>query len=187
MASSKERKVGGRYKCLWCEKTFKAKRVTQYHCSEECAMRFGQTLTKKTKGRRTIIRRLAASFGFASFAELVFHCKMDQQGYIERTKYEPESFEWQPKIRSYTPDWEVVTPSGKKFYLEFKGKLDNETRSLLLGIKYSRPDLDLRIVLEKPKNKINPTSKTRYYQWCENNSFPWTTQEIGIREEWMEE
>lgn len=133
-------------------------------------------------------REIAAGFGFRSMAELFFHVKMEQQGYIDQTEYEPDKFEWIPKPRIYIPDWKVwpVRKKGTVYYLEFKGKLDQEQRTKLLGIQHSLPDLDLRIVLEKPKNKISSRSKTRYWQWCENNGFPWTSAEAGIPKDWME-
>ena len=185
--ATKKCKVGNRYKCQWCEERYKAERETQWFCEPECAARYWLTVPPRMKGRRDLAREIAAGFGFRSLAELFFHVKMEQQGLIDATSYEPDTFEWTPKIRHYTPDWKVVRPNGTIFYLEFKGKLDQEQRSKLLGIKESLPDLDLRIVLEKPKNKISSRSATRYYQWCENNGFPWTSGDIGIPQSWMEE
>lgn len=185
MSSFRRKVVGKKYKCIWCTTLYEAQNESQYFCDTECAWRYWQDLPTRAKGKR-IAREIASGFGFRSLAELGFHAQMERQGFADQTEYEPESFKWTPKIRTYTPDWRVTRKDGSVFYIEFKGKLDQDTRSKLLGIKKSLPDLDLRLVFEKHKNKISSRSSTRYYQWAESNGFPWSSLERGIPEEWME-
>jgi hypothetical protein len=181
----KREKVGKETTCLICEDLYKPENVQQHFCSVECAWRYWHVLPAGKKGK-ALAREIAAGFGFRSLAELGFQVKMNAQG-ITAVEYEPEHIKWQPKVKSYTPDWRVTRPDGSTFFVEFKGKLDQVTRSILLGVKHDHPDLDLRIVFEKPKNKLNAGSKTRYYQWAEKNKFPWSSLQMGIPDDWMEE
>lgn len=186
MAFKKE-KVGRSTDCPMCEEMFKPQNPSQHFCSEACAWSYWKVLPPRSKGK-ALAREIASGFGFRSLAELGFQVKMDDQG-IPRSAlaYEPIHIKWQPKIKSYTPDWRVVRPDGSHFFVEFKGKLDQVTRSILLGVKHCHPDLDLRLVFEKPKNRINAGAKTRYWQWAEKNGFPWSSLQAGIPDEWMEE
>lgn len=178
--------VGKWSKCPLCEERFKPIHEQQHFCGEDCAWRYWHALAPRQKSK-ALAREIAAGFGFRSLAELGFQVRMDQQG-IPRSvlAYEPAHFKWQPKVKSYTPDWRVTRADGSFFFVEFKGKLDQITRSILLGVQNDHPGLDLRLVFEKPKNKISAGSKTRYYQWAEKHGFPWSSLQIGIPDEWMQ-
>jgi hypothetical protein len=184
----KKEKVGTRTQCPVCEEDYKPINASQHFCAEECAWQYWHALPPGRKGK-ALAREVAIGFGFRSLAELGFQVKMNAQGITDscQVDYEPEHIKWQPKIKSYTPDWKITRPNGTFFFVEFKGKLDQVTRSILLGVKHSHPDLDLRLVFEKPKNRINAGAKTRYWQWAEKNGFPWSSLQMGIPEEWMEE
>lgn len=59
--------------------------------------------------------------------------------------------------RTYTPDM-LVTPKsgGKLYYIEAKGYLRSERRSLLRAFRQGRPEIDLRLVVQRD-HKITKT------------------------------
>jgi hypothetical protein len=87
--------------------------------------------------------------------------------------YERDTFSYQHKPQKYTVDFTIRKPSGVKVYYEYKGKLDGPTRKKLRAIKESNPDLDLRLVFEKPNNKLYRGAKMRYWEWAERYGFIW--------------
>ena len=87
--------------------------------------------------------------------------------------YEDTTFTYQYKPQKYTPDFTLTRKTKKKVYLEYKGKLDGKTRKKMRAIRDSNPTLDVRLVFEKPKNKIYAGAKTRYWEWAERNGFKW--------------
>ena len=96
--------------------------------------------------------------------------------------YEPDTFKYQFDPQTYTPDWRIddLKRWHKKhghIYLEYKGKLDKDTRKKLLAVKRCNPDLDLRLVFEKPNNKLYKGSRTMYWQWADKNDFRWYSKQ----------
>lgn len=181
----KQKKVGKAAKCHFCKVSFKPYNPRQHFCTEQCAWKYWHSLSSKQRNK-ALAREIAAGFGFRSLAELAFQVRMDEQG-IPRDAlyYEIDKFKWQPKIKTYTPDWKVITPKGDSFYIEFKGKLDRATRTILVGVRRCNPDLDLRLVFEKPNNRINAGSKTTYWQWAEKHGFLWSSLKEGVPAEWL--
>jgi hypothetical protein len=88
------------------------------------------------------------------------------------------------KTERYTPDFPIVTRSGKKIYIETKGRLTAENRKKYLRVK-NLLGIDLRFVFQKPNNKIYKGSKTTYWQWCESNGFLWAKSTLP--DEWLME
>lgn len=83
---------------------------------------------------------------------------------------------------SYRPDFHL----NGKFYVETKGwPFEAEDRQRLLLVKEQHPDLDLRIVFQKPTNPIYKGSKTTVAQWAESHGFPWAAGKIP--DEWLKE
>lgn len=54
-----------------------------------------------------------------------------------------------------------------------------------LQIRESNPTIDIRFVFGNPNNKINPNSKTRYRDWCDQHGFKWAHGRVP--KEWVEE
>ena len=75
------------------------------------------------------------------------------------------------ETRKYTPDFTVTTKSGKTVYIEYKGVLDQATRKKMLLVKKQHPNLDIRIVFQRGKNKIYKGSKTTYMDWAAKHGF----------------
>lgn len=83
-----------------------------------------------------------------------------------KTFYEKDRIEYvvPSKTRTYIPDWKVVTPHGKEFYIEAKGLFTRDDRAKHLLIKKQYPELDIRFLFYS-NQKIGKTM--RYSDWCE--------------------
>ena len=98
-----------------------------------------------------------------------------------KLKYLPEV-----KFRTYTPDFEFTSRSGKQIIVETKGYWTTEDRQKMLAIVQQHPDLDIRIVFQNPNQKIRKGSKTSYADWCQKFlGIPWAAKVIP--QEWLDE
>ena len=122
----------------------------------------------------------AKKCGMKSMGEVRCAADMKEKGVA--FGYETKSFEYQYKPQTYTPDFELYA-KGRRIYIEYKGKMDNETRRKLLAIRASNPTLEIYLVFEKPNNKIRKGSKTTYAAWAEKNGFDWS--EHYVKEDWL--
>ena len=71
-------------------------------------------------------------------------------------EYETEKISYQPKIKNYTPDFWFPDYN---FFVEAKGKFDAADRAKHLLIKKQNPDIDIRFVFQRARNKIRKTVK----------------------------
>ena len=71
----------------------------------------------------------------------------------------------------YTPDF--ILPNG--VVLECKGYWDADDRRKIKAVKTLNPDIDLRMVLQAPYNRISKKSKTTYAAWCDKLGIKWTS------------
>ena len=152
-------------KCQQCAKKFKPKFENQKDCSELCLANRFDTLVKKT---RTTASNYAKTMGYKSMTEVRFAARLKSANI--KFEYERDTFVYQHDPQEYTPDFFIDDSS---IVLEVKGKLDYQTRRKLISIKKSNPDLDIRLVFEKPNNRISRGAKTRYWNWAEREGFPW--------------
>ena len=85
--------------------------------------------------------------------------------------YEQRKLKWLPevKFRTYTPDFEITTKSGKKIIVETKGYWTSEDRMKMKCVVAQHPDLDIRIVFQNPNARISKGSKTTYAEWCQKH------------------
>ena len=151
-------------------------------CSPECCL----VLWEKTKPKKkSTAARIAKLVGLRSIGEVRFAANLRERniGY----EYEPEKFKYVPTIRSYCPDFRIKKRkrNGGYFYIEYKGNLRGSDRTTLKLIKKQYPTLDLRLIFEKPLNKLNKKSKTTYAAWAEQYGFPWA--EKVLPPEWARE
>ena len=93
--------------------------------------------------------------------------------------YESQSFDLLIP-RSYTPDF--VLDNG--VVLEVKGYFDAEDRRLIKLFREQHPDVDLRMVLQKPHQKLTKTGRMTYATWCERYSVPWCEGSL-IPKSWL--
>lgn len=120
---------------------------------------------------------------FASKAERDFANYLDN-AYIQ-WQYEPESFQWIPPRKKYTPDFKILRKNGSYFFVEFKGYLRPTDRTKMREIKKQYPDLDIRFVFMRANKKLYKGSKTTYAEWAENHGYLWA--EGRIPEAWLKE
>lgn len=67
------------------------------------------------------------------------------------------------RVARYTPDW--VLPNG--IIVESKGRFVTSDRTKHRHIQDQHPDLDIRFVFSRSKDKIGKKSKTTYAMWCD--------------------
>jgi len=171
-------------KCTECGHKFTPLHVNQQQCSPACVMTHWYGLGKGLRSKARA-RQLSRSIGLRSIGEVRFAAHLDEQKIS--WEYEPESFDWTPPKRKYTPDFRIKKRkrNGGFMYIEYKGNLKGPDRTKMLNVKAEHPDLDIRLVFEKAQNKINRASKTTYAAWAEQHGFPWAEKEIP--EEWRKE
>lgn len=73
-----------------------------------------------------------------------------------------------PYTYSYVPDFYM----GGKVVYEAKGVLDQDTIRKMRAVKAQHPDWDIRLIFQRPTNRISGTKMT-YADWAERNGFPW--------------
>lgn len=152
--------------CKNCGQKFKVRKglkKTQKDCSEACLIDRFDKMAHKT---RALARAFAGTLGYRSMFEVRFSalCKQNRLTFT----YETKTVEYQHKPQKYTPDF-----SKKEIHLECKGVLDKESRKKLLAVKRCNPDLDLRLVFEKPNNKLYKGAQWKYWEWAEKKGFKW--------------
>lgn len=92
----------------------------------------------------------------------------------------------QPALsRSYTPDFVLVTQSGKVIFVETKGIFDSDDRQKHLWVREQHPDKDIRFVFSNSASKIYKGSKTTNALWCQRNGFQYSDRLIP--EAWLKE
>ena len=110
-------------------------------------------------------------------------------------KYEQDkiSYTVPEKIHTYTPDFTIVSDSGKVIYIETKGIWDSDDRYKHLLIRLQHPELDIRFVFQNSKAKIRKGSKTTYEDICNGlgrapfKNICWKYSNKTIPTTWMEE
>ena len=101
--------------------------------------------------------------------------------------YETEKISYiQPETKhTYTPDFILNKKSGKKLYIETKGRWVKTDRLKFDLIFKQYPDIDIRFVFQNPNAKLYKGSKTTYAQYCDKKGWKWAKKEIP--NEWLEE
>jgi hypothetical protein len=87
--------------------------------------------------------------------------------------YEADILPSQYDPQKYTVDFTVHTKHNGPIFFEFKGKFDAAARKKMRAVKKSNPKADIRIVFERPQNKLYKGAKMRYWEWCERHGFKW--------------
>ena len=91
------------------------------------------------------------------------------------------SYEKPAKIARYTPDF--VLENG--IIIEVKGRFLTADRQKHLLVKHQHPQLDIRFLFSRSKERISKKSKTTYAMWCEKNGFKYADETIPSQ--WLEE
>jgi hypothetical protein len=83
------------------------------------------------------------------------------------------------KIARYTPDF--VLENG--IIIEVKGRFLTADRQKHLLVKKQHPELDIRFVFSRSKERISKKSKTTYADWCTKHGFRFSDEKIP--QEWI--
>lgn len=86
------------------------------------------------------------------------------------------------KPRRYTPDF-VLLHNG--IIVETKGRFVTADRQKHLLVKAQYPDLDLRFVFSRSRDRISKQSETTYGVWCEKKGFLYA--DLRIPQAWLQE
>ena len=121
------------------------------------------------------------SNGFRSGLEQKVAESLDKAG-VSYT-YEDQVIEYlkPAKIAKYTPDF--VLENG--IIIEVKGRFLTADRQKHLLVKKQRPDLDIRFLFSRSKERISKKSRTTYAMWCEKNGFLYADETIP--QQWLQE
>ena len=95
-------------------------------------------------------------------------------------KYEPTRLSYQPKPRTYIPDFYITD---KEFYIEGKGYFHDgyeRTRHLLIRDQLG---VDIKFVFQNPRTKIGKGSRTTYADWCNRYNFEYS--DLNIPKKWF--
>ena len=111
--------------------------------------------------------RSAFEFNFATFLD------KEQIPY----EYETIKFRYQPKKKTYTPDFYLPD---YRMYIETKGRFVTEDRAKHLLMKEQYPDLDIRLVFQNAKEKLYKGSKTSYGEWCDQHGLKYAEGEMPL-------
>ncbi len=81
---------------------------------------------------------------------------------------------------TYTPDFVVITASGKEILIEGKGEFTSADRSKHILIKKQHPELDIRFVFMYPRARLYKGSSTTYADWCDKYGFLYSGKLINV-------
>ena len=96
-------------------------------------------------------------------------------------EYEPIRLVYAAKPRAYKPD--VVLPNG--IVIEIKGWFRSADRAKMALVKQQYPNLDLRMVLASPFQRLNKTSATTQAMWCRQHGIPFA--DTSVPKAWLME
>ncbi len=104
--------------------------------------------------------------------------------FLDRNKikydYETIKIKYTPKERTYNPDFYL---KDYDILIETKGRFTEADRAKHKRIKEQHPDLDIRFIFQRCKEKLYTGSKTSYADWCDKHGFKYAEGEIP--KEWM--
>lgn len=98
-------------------------------------------------------------------------------------EFEKHIIEYHKPARTarYKPDFKL--PNG--IIIETKGRFVTADRQKHILVKEQHPELDIRFVFSRSKERISKQSKTTYAMWCEKNKFKFADKHIP--QEWIDE
>lgn len=112
-------------------------------------------------------------------------------------EFEPKEgkivYEVPSSIHTYTPDFVITSKSGKTIIVETKGIWDYADRYKHLLIRQQHPDLDIRFVFTRSKQRIRKGSTTTYADICSGlgrspfKGVCWQYADKRIPSEWLDE
>jgi predicted nuclease of restriction endonuclease-like RecB superfamily len=116
---------------------------------------------------------------FRSDYELSVAKYLAEQGV--KYEYESEKLSYQPKLKTYTPDFYLPE---QDIYVEAKGFFSPADRQKMLLVIKQNMFCDIRMLFLRASNKLNRSSKTTYGSWCDKHGILWADKTIPL--EWLE-
>lgn len=139
--------------------------------------------TKRLKGFTA--SEVAKKYGFRSGLEEKVASSLKSRGIDFQYESEKIHYLIPESEHTYTPDFRVITKSGKTILIETKGRFLLEDRQKHLHIKRQYPELDIRFVFQSPGTRITKGSNTTYAMWCARYGFKWAGRTVP--DAWLEE
>ncbi len=106
-------------------------------------------------------------------------------------EFETDTIPWvsEPKPHKYTPDFKIVSRTGKTIYIETKGRFMKEDMEKHLCVRNQHPDLDIRLVFSNPHTWYRKAQTKSYAKWATSNGFIWCSKaQLKVRlKEWANE
>lgn len=101
-------------------------------------------------------------------------------------EYEEETLEYIVPVSThkYIPDFVIETESGKKIYIEVKGRLEVADKKKMLLVREQHPEKDIRFVFQNAKGR-NKGQKKTFGDWADRNQFKYGHKTIP--REWLKE
>lgn len=99
-----------------------------------------------------------------------------EQGYYDYLKRNVTDIQYEthtiPYVlpKKYIPDFTITTKSGKTFHIEVKGYFRPEDVTKMKAVKFSNPDLDIRLLFAQDK-PIRKGAKLTYMGWAQKHGF----------------
>jgi hypothetical protein len=87
----------------------------------------------------------------------------------KRATYETDTISYLLPKR-YTPDFTIIGTEVHRVFLEVKGWFRYEDQQKMRAVKFSNPDLDIRMYFPQD-NKVQG-SKMKNSEWCKKHGFP---------------
>lgn len=131
------------------------------------------------------VKAIIDGFKFRSGTEAKFYMLVKKLGFKPKYEAKDEIITYTiPETKArYFPDFVFKKKTGDKMFIEIKGVWTLEDRKKHLLLKEQFPDKDIRLIFEKPNNKIKKNSKTTYGQWCDAKGLKWAGKTIP--KEWL--
>lgn len=142
-------------------------------------------MPRKTKALSQ--RQVAKLHGFRSGFEQKIAEYLQSINRFEGYECETLIYEQPAQKRRYTPDFVLIKSNGEKMYIETKGRWVTADRMKHRLLQQTRPELDIRLVFQNPKTKINKGSKTTYAMYCEKYDIKYSQEPKTIPKDWLEE
>lgn len=104
--------------------------------------------------------------------------------------YESADYKYQKplsKLSTYTPDFKIITRSGKVIFIEAKGRFrDLAEYKKVLWVQEQHPDIEIRFLFQNSMLKHSPSLPLTYGTRAEKDGFRWAHGSI-IPKSWLEE
>lgn len=144
------------------------------------------TMARKThRGNQHWARQSAQQRGFRSGLEASNADILDGLSVSYGFETEKINYTKPASNHTYTPDFVIKTRSGKKIYVETKGRFLYDDAKKHLLVKEQHPDLDIRFVFSSLNGKVGASKIMTCAKWCEKHGYLYAHK--AIPDAWINE